>query len=165
MRPHAERPCLVVAPAGVPAVTDALERAGFTTVAARSEREALGVIEGGDLAAVYVTQSLGGPAVARLVAAGGQRLGDAPVVVLGGSGTVQEAVDAMQLGAADYVAPPYDPAAVVRRLARGAVRARPPRPRRLVARDAEAARVHRQDLPVQEQRPAPRRERHGEGDH
>jgi DNA-binding NtrC family response regulator len=123
MRSHAERPCLVVAPAGVPAVTDALAHAGFATVAAHTEREALDVIEGGDLAAVYVTQSLGGPAVARLVAAGGQRLGDAPVVVLGGSGTVQEAVDAMQLGAADYLAPPYDPAAVVRRLARALDRA------------------------------------------
>jgi DNA-binding NtrC family response regulator len=118
MPPGSGQTCLVVAPDGVPAVAQALAREGFAPVAARSEREALAAIEAGGLAAVFVAQSLGDPAVARLAAAGGQRLGDAPVVVLGASGTVQEAVDAMQLGAADYLAPPYDPDAVVRRLAR-----------------------------------------------
>jgi len=108
--------CLVVAPEGAPALVHALARAGFTVVAATAEREALDALDRTPLAAVYVSQSLGAPAVARVVAASGQRLGDAPIVVLGSAGTVQEAVDAMQLGAADYLAPPHDPDAVVRRL-------------------------------------------------
>ena len=117
--------CLVVIPAGNGAVAEALETAGLRAVAAADERGALEAIEGGPLAAVYVAQELGAPALARLVAAAGQRQADAPIVVLGSSGTVQEAVDAMQLGAADYVPPPYDPDALVRHLARAAERAAP----------------------------------------
>ena len=117
--------CLVVIPTGNGAVADALETAGLRAVAAADERGALEAIEGGPLAAVYVAQALGAPALARLVAAAGQRQADAPIVVLGSSGTVQEAVDAMQLGAADYVPPPYDPAALVRHVARTAERAAP----------------------------------------
>jgi DNA-binding NtrC family response regulator len=41
-----------------------------------------------------------------------------PVVVLGGAGTVQEAVDAMQLGVADYLAPPFEPEELLSRLRR-----------------------------------------------
>jgi DNA-binding NtrC family response regulator len=118
--------CLVVAPEGAGALAGALERAGFEVISAPAERDALDALERMPLAAVYVSQSLGGPAVARLVAAAGQRLGDAPFVVLGSAGTVQEAVDAMQLGAGDYLAPPHDPDAVVRRLARALERAAPP---------------------------------------
>ncbi len=119
--------CLVVAPEGAAALESALERAGFTVVAAAAERDALDALDGTAFAAVYVSQSLGGPAVARLVAAAGQRVGDGPsFVVLGSAGTVQEAVDAMQLGAGDYLAPPHDPEAVVRRLARALERAAPP---------------------------------------
>ncbi|HEY6004084.1 MAG TPA: sigma-54 dependent transcriptional regulator, partial [Anaeromyxobacter sp.] len=58
------------------------------------------------------------------VAAAGQRADELPVVVLGATGTVQEAVDAMQLGAADYVAPPYAPEELARCLAGGPVRSR-----------------------------------------
>jgi DNA-binding NtrC family response regulator len=124
-RPGAGRPCLVVAPGGAPAVVQALARAGFAPTAAEGEREALAVLERGEpCAAVYVAHALGAPTVGALVAAAGQRLGDAPVVVLGRTGTVQEAVDAMQLGAADYVAPPYAAPELLRR----AGPARPPRP-------------------------------------
>ncbi|WP_242344419.1 sigma-54-dependent transcriptional regulator [Anaeromyxobacter terrae] len=119
--------CLVVAPQGAPGLVEALARAGFTAVAATGERDALDALEQTPFAAVYVSQSLGPPAVARVVTAGGQRLGEAPIIVLGSSGTVQEAVDAMQLGATDYVAPPCDPDAVLRRLARALERSAPVR--------------------------------------
>src|SRR5512134_2880644 len=116
-RTSGPRACLVVAPERAPAVADTLARAGLAPTCAATEREALEALRGGgDLAAIYVAGALGPTAVAALAAASGQR-GDAPLVVLGAKGTVQEAVDAMQLGAADYVAPPYAAEDLVRRLA------------------------------------------------
>jgi len=110
------RICLLAA-GGAPELAEALARAGFAPTVARDERQALAALERGSPSAVYVAQALGTPFVKMLVAAAGQRCADAPVVVLGASGTVQEAVDAMQLGATDYLAPPHEPDAVVRRLA------------------------------------------------
>jgi DNA-binding NtrC family response regulator len=124
-RPAAGRPCLVVAPARSPALLEALARTGLSPHAVEGERDAVAVIEASDRqAAIFVANALGAPAVAAIVAAAGQRPGDAPIVVLGSSGTVQEAVDAMQLGAADYVAPPYAPEDLVRCLAGGPIRSR-----------------------------------------
>ncbi len=117
---------LVVGPEASPALSAALAGTGLSVVTAAAEHDALDALERTSFAAMYVSLALGGPAVARVVAAGGQRLGDAPIIVLGSSGTVQEAVDAMQLGAADYVPPPHDPEAVVRRLARALGRSAPP---------------------------------------
>ncbi|HET7825688.1 MAG TPA: sigma-54 dependent transcriptional regulator [Anaeromyxobacter sp.] len=128
-RPPTGKPCLLVAPDRAPDAREALARAGLSTRAVQDERLAMEAIEAAEaLAAVYVPHDLGAPAIAAIVAAAGQRPGDAPVVVLGASGTVQEAVDAMQLGAADYVAPPYAPEELVRRLPAGSPRARSPRP-------------------------------------
>ncbi len=117
--------CLVVAPDGAPGLARALAGAGFEVAARPDEREAILAMDRGGLHAVYVSDALGLPAVGRLVAAAGQRLGDAPAIVLGAKGTVQEAVDAMQLGADDYVAPPHDPEELLRRLARALVRPQP----------------------------------------
>jgi DNA-binding NtrC family response regulator len=128
-RPSAGKPCLLVAPDRAPDVREALARAGLSPHAVEDERRAMEAIEAAEaLAAVFVPHGLGPPAIAAIVAAAGQRPGDAPVVVLGASGTVQEAVDAMQLGAADYVAPPYAPEELVRRLPGGSPRARSARP-------------------------------------
>src|SRR5512147_2466451 len=94
----AARSCLLVAPP--PAADLALARAGLSPRLAGGEREAIAAIEGpARHAAIFVSHALGAPAVAALVAAAGQRADELPVVVLGASGTVQEAVDAMQLGA------------------------------------------------------------------
>jgi DNA-binding NtrC family response regulator len=118
------RRCVVAAPGGVPGLAAALTRAGFSPALARDERQALAEVSRGDAAAICVAGALGPAALKALVAASGQRCPDAPVLVLGASGTVQEAVDAMQLGAADYVPPPHDPAATVQRLAGLLARAR-----------------------------------------
>ncbi len=116
---------LVVAPGGAPEVVQALTRAGLAPALVETEREAFDALGGGGrLAAVYVAQALGGAVIGAIVAAAGQAACDAPVVVLGRSGTVQEAVDAMQLGAADYVAPPYAAGELVRRAGRAAGGAR-----------------------------------------
>jgi DNA-binding NtrC family response regulator len=110
------RPCLVAA-GGASELAAALSRAGFSPVLARDERQALAEVARGQVAALYVARGLGDAALKALLAAAGQHCPDAPVVVLGATGTVQEAVDAMQLGAADYVPPPHDPGAAVQRLA------------------------------------------------
>jgi len=120
------RACLVAAPGGAPALATSLARAGFAPAVARDERQALAELDRGAAAALYVAQALGPAAIRAIVAAAGQRCPDAPVIVLGAAGTVQEAVDAMQLGAADYVAPPHDPDAAVKHLA--VILARAPRP-------------------------------------
>ncbi len=54
--------------------------------------------------------------IAGLVARAAHQHPEVPVVVLGSTGTVQEAVDAMQQGAADYLAPPHDGEALLARL-------------------------------------------------
>ena len=118
------RACLVAAPGGAPELAAALTRAGFAAMTARDERQALDQLARGGAAALYVAQALGPAPLKALLAASGQRCPDAPVVVLGATGTVQEAVDAMQLGAADYVPPPHEPDAAVRRLAVLLARAR-----------------------------------------
>jgi DNA-binding NtrC family response regulator len=111
------RACLLAVPAGAAEIAAALAGAGFAPALARDERQALAALEGSPPAAIYVSQALGAPALKTLVAAAGQRCPEAPVAVLGASGTVQEAVDAMQLGATDYIAPPHQPDALIRRLA------------------------------------------------
>jgi DNA-binding NtrC family response regulator len=121
------RACLIVAPGGAAAVAGALEAAGFEVAVADGEREALEALDRASFAAVYAALALDARVVERLIAAAGQRLGGAPVVILGGSGTMQEAVDAMQLGADDYLPPPYPPEETVRRLARVLERQDPPR--------------------------------------
>jgi DNA-binding NtrC family response regulator len=122
----AGRPCLVVVPGGAPELEAALAQAGFAPVAAADERAALAALDETPFAAVHVSLALGLPAVSRIVAAAGQRAGDAPVTVLGVSGSVQEAVDAMQLGAADYLAPPCPPRTLLVRLGRALARPEPP---------------------------------------
>ncbi len=111
------RVCLLAAPGASPALAEALAGAGFTTVAVRDGREAVAELERGDAAALFVAQGLGPDALRLVVAAAGEHCPDSPVLVLGAAGTVQEAVDAMQLGAADYVPPPHDAGSAVKRLA------------------------------------------------
>ena len=107
----------MAAPGGAPELAAALGRAGFRPVTARDERQALAEVARGSAAALFVAQALGPAALEALLAASGQRRPEAPVVALGATGSVQEAVDAMQLGAADYVPPPHHPDAAVQRLA------------------------------------------------
>ena len=173
-RRRREAACLVIAPEGAPALVHALARAGFTRWSPRRRgrrpRRARphAARRGSSRSPSALPPSRGWsprrPAARRRA-----------VVVLGSAGTVQEAVDAMQLGAADYLAPARRP----RDGPRGSRRSSAPRSRAATAPvparllgvvgtslgDAEAVRLDREDLPLQEQRPAPRRERHGQGAH
>jgi DNA-binding NtrC family response regulator len=113
------RRCLVVKPAGNgPGVSRHLSAAGFTILVARSEAEALAVLDREALAVALISQAFGSVAISGLVARAGHQHPDVPVVVLGTSGTVQEAVDAMQQGAADYLPPPLDGDVLLARLRR-----------------------------------------------
>jgi DNA-binding NtrC family response regulator len=124
------RRCLVVRqPAGASAATRALSGAGFGTVVVGNEAEALAALDRDALAFVVVSQSVGSVAIGSLVARAGHQHPEVPVVVLGTAGTVQEAVDAMQQGAADYLPPPLDPEALLARLRRLLARPEdPPQP-------------------------------------
>jgi DNA-binding NtrC family response regulator len=114
------RRCLVVKPAGGggPAVSRHLAGAGFSTVVVASEAEALAALDRETLAVALVSQACGSVALGAIVARAGHQHPEVPVVVLGSAGTVQEAVDAMQQGAADYLAPPVDAEAMLARLRR-----------------------------------------------
>ena len=111
------RSCLVVAPQGAPELALALSRAGFEPVAVRDERQALAALAREAPAALFASQALGPGPLHAILDSAARRCPDAPAVILGAAGTVQEAVDAMQLGAADYLAPPLDPEGSLRRLA------------------------------------------------
>ena len=114
------RRCLVVRPAAGagPALSRQLAAAGLSAVVAGSEAEALAALDREPLAVALVSQSLGPVAISALVARAGHQRPGIPVVVLGATATVQEAVDAMQQGAADYLPPPLDGEVLLARLRR-----------------------------------------------
>jgi DNA-binding NtrC family response regulator len=114
----AGRTCLVVKPAARDgsAVGRRLASVGFRVVVASTEAEALVALEREPLAVALVSEALGPVAISSVAARAGQQHPEIPVVVLGSAGTVQEAVDAMQQGAADYLPPPFDADATLGRL-------------------------------------------------
>jgi DNA-binding NtrC family response regulator len=122
--------CLLVRPGGggTHPVARALAGAGLTPVPASSEAEALELLDGEHLALALVSHAMGPVAIGSVVARAGHQHPEVPVVVLGASGTVQEAVDAMQQGAADYLAPPFEAGLVATRLRRLLERAPEQRP-------------------------------------
>src|SRR3954470_640157 len=106
----AERRIVVVAPRTVRVgpVAAALASAGFRVETAASEAAALAAIERGPLAAACVAQAMGPLALRTLVARAAQAQSNVPVIVLGSSTAVQDVVDAMQNGAADYLPLPVE---------------------------------------------------------
>jgi DNA-binding NtrC family response regulator len=111
------RRCLVASPDPQDAIVESLRAAGFHVAVARSARGALEILEGDATDVAIVDQRLGPAAVASLVARGGARSGTR-IVVLGDAGSVQEAVDAIQKGATDYLPPPLDAGALLARVRR-----------------------------------------------
>jgi DNA-binding NtrC family response regulator len=111
-------------------VSRALGAAGFEVLGCATEEDALEALDREPLAVVLVAHALGPVAIGSVVARAGHQHPEVPVVVLGAAGTVQEAVDAMQQGAADYLAPPFDAESLLARLRRVLQRgpARPPPP-------------------------------------
>ena len=98
---------------------------GFVTHHVANEAAALAALDAAPVGIVFVAQRLGVVAVASIIAKAGQQQPSAPAIVVGHAGTVQEAVDAMQLGAADYVAAPIEHAALAEKLRKLSERVEP----------------------------------------
>ncbi len=112
-------PCLLF---GHPHLRDALAgalRDGAVPVRlAATESQAIDMLGSEPLAVAVVAHPVAPSTLASIVAAAGQRHPGIPVVVLGASASVDEAVDAMRLGAADYLPPPIEPTVLLLRLER-----------------------------------------------
>ena len=86
----------------------ALERIGVDSVAADSGEEALGRFEAEKIDLVLTDLKMPGMSGVDLLAELRRRDPELPVIVLTAFGTVQTAVQAMKLGAFDYVLKPFD---------------------------------------------------------
>lgn len=107
----AGRTCLVAVPGGVESgpIKGMLASAGFAVNTASTESSTLAALERGNLSAVFVSQKLGPVALSSIVARAAHGHPQVAVIVLGSSTSVQDAVDAMQHGCADYLPPPIEP--------------------------------------------------------
>jgi DNA-binding NtrC family response regulator len=99
-------------------VAKILLEAGFEVEAVTAEAEALSSLDRKGWTVVFVAQTVGKAQLQSLIVRAAQRRSDLPVVVLGAAATLQEAVDAMQLGAADFIAPPFSSEVILTRLKR-----------------------------------------------
>jgi DNA-binding NtrC family response regulator len=99
-------------------VAKILLEAGFEVDAVATEPEALTALDRKAWTLVFVAQTLGKAPLQSLIVHAAERRSDLPVVVLGAAATLQEAVDAMQLGAADFIAPPFSAELIMSRLKR-----------------------------------------------
>jgi DNA-binding NtrC family response regulator len=125
-RPRGDgRACLLVgAAAAAEPLLASLRAEGFEPVVARDDADAQARLEADGPALVLVATGLGLAALGRTAAAAAQTFGSPPVVAVGATASVQDAIDAMQAGAADYLSPPHDAASTAARLARVLARSR-----------------------------------------
>jgi len=117
------RPCLVVGSRGNSTVPKILGEAGFEVEEAGDEQDARAAFDRKPWALLFVAQGIGVVALQSLIVHAGQRRAELPVVVLGAAAKLQDAVDAMQLGAADFIAPPFSSDSILSRLKRLVVEA------------------------------------------
>ena len=110
--------CLIVGLAPGSALQRSLTDVGFEAETAATEAEALLALERRPFAVVLASQKAESGSLAAVLARAGQKHPAIPVVVLGSSAAFQDAVDCMQQGAADYLAPPFQPDLVATRLHR-----------------------------------------------
>jgi DNA-binding NtrC family response regulator len=110
------RPCLVVGGRAEAHVSKILAEAGFDVVTVPGELEGTAALDRRPWSVVFVSQGIGEGALQSLILRVGQRRSDLPVVVLGTAARLQEAVDAIRLGAADFLAPPFAPELLLSRL-------------------------------------------------
>ena len=99
--------CLIAGLTANSTVPRVLADAGLVPESVSSEAEALERLDRKHYVATLVAQRLGASSVQAIATRAGQQRQDIPVIVLGSTATLQDAVDAMQHGAADFLAPPY----------------------------------------------------------
>ena len=110
--------CLLVGlPAGS-ALQRGMVECGIEVETAISEAETLAALERRPFIAVIANQRPEAPPVAMIIARASEKSPAIPVIVLGATVALQDAVDVMQLGAADYLGPPAQTEIVLARLRR-----------------------------------------------
>jgi DNA-binding NtrC family response regulator len=110
------RPCLVVGTRADSPVAHILRDAGFEVDHLAPEQDAWMTDDRRPWAAVFVSQGVGLPSLQSLISRAARWRPSPPVVVLGTAAKLQDAVDAMQLGAADFLAPPVSADILLARL-------------------------------------------------
>jgi DNA-binding NtrC family response regulator len=96
----------------------ALGRAGLRSKAVASDAAAVAALDREPFSVAVIAHSLGPSAISSVIACANRRHPEVPVVVLGSTSTVDEAVDAMRRGAADYLPPPVESQVLLLRLQR-----------------------------------------------
>jgi len=112
----AGRPCLLAGVGAGSSIHRTLLDAGLEPDTAATESEALDLLDHKHFVVALVAQQLGASSVQTISTRAGQQQPEIPVIVLGASATLQDAIDAMQHGAADFLPPPYLKEALVDRL-------------------------------------------------
>jgi DNA-binding NtrC family response regulator len=111
------RSCLVVCENGVrEQVRSTLAKAGLTVGLCEGASGAVVALEREPFSAVVVAHELGPAAIASIATCARRRHPEVPVIVLGSTPTVEEAVDVMRSGAADFLPPPLDARVLLLRL-------------------------------------------------
>jgi DNA-binding NtrC family response regulator len=96
----------------------ALGRAGLRSKAVAGDAAAVAALDREPFSVAVIAHSLGPSAISSVIACANRRHPEVPVVVLGSTSTVDEAVDAMRRGAADYLPPPVESQVLLLRLQR-----------------------------------------------
>jgi DNA-binding NtrC family response regulator len=109
--------CLLVVPATARASLEpSLSKAGLIVKSAATEAGAVAALKREPFAAAIVAHTIGSSAISSIVACARQGHPEVPVLILGSTSTVDEAVDAMRRGAADYLPTPLDVQVLLLRL-------------------------------------------------
>jgi DNA-binding NtrC family response regulator len=108
--------CLLVGLAAGSSLHRNLVEAGLKVDVAGTEGEAGAALERRPYVAVIACQRADAPPVSTIIARATQKVPAIPVMVLGATVALQDAVDVMQQGAADYLGPPFQAETLVARL-------------------------------------------------
>src|ERR1017187_2941744 len=108
--------CLIVGLSAGSALPRDLGAAGLKIEVAGSESEALAALDRRPFVAVVAYQRPDAPPIQSILARASQKSPEIPVMVLGATAALQDAVDVMQQGAADYLGPPFQAEVVATRL-------------------------------------------------
>ncbi len=112
------RACLVFGLPTGSVVHRALCEVGFEVETVDTESEALAALGRRPFVSLLAVQRPESPGLQAIIARAGQQHPEIPVVILGATATLQDAVDAMQQGAADYLPPPFEIETVASRVRR-----------------------------------------------
>ncbi|HEX7505575.1 MAG TPA: sigma-54 dependent transcriptional regulator [Polyangia bacterium] len=108
--------CLFVGPPVGSTLQRDLVEIGLKLEVAGTETEALAALDRRPFVAIIACQRPEAPPISPILARATQKNPEIPVMVLGATSALQDAVDVMQMGAADYLGPPFQADVVAARL-------------------------------------------------